>query len=280
MDITTADPQADADRALKAKHRAVWALGDYAAVAREVIPELGHVLVTAARVAPGDRVLDVASGTGNAALKAAHVGASVVSSDLTPELLEIGRSEAENEGIGLAFEQADAEALPYQDASFDVVMSCVGVMFAPHHAQAANELTRVLRPGGRLAMINWTPNGFVGQLFRTLSGFVPAPPAGAQPPPLWGDEGHVRELLSDKVADLSLERRDLHVDRFRTAEEFRDFFRDLYGPTAAAYRASEQNGRTAELDAAMIALAENHLDDGAMAWEYLLVTALRSTPVN
>lgn len=273
MDITTAVTQAEADRALKAKHRAVWALGDYAAVAREVIPELGHVIVSAAQVSPGDRMLDVASGTGNAALKAARAGAAVVASDLTPELLEVGRAEAEKEGIDLSFEQADAEALPYSDASFDVVLSCVGVMFAPHHAQAAYELTRVLRTGGRLALINWTPAGFVGQLFRTLGPFVPAPPAGVQPPPLWGDEGHVRELLEDRVTDLSMERRTLHVDRFATGEEFRDFFRDLYGPTASAYRAARENGRVAELDAAMIALAEQFLDAGAMDWEYLLVTA-------
>lgn len=273
MDITTADPQAEADRALKAKHRAVWALGDYSAVAREVIPELGQVLVDAAQVSSTDRVLDVASGTGNAALKAARIGASVVSSDLTPELLETGRAEAEREGIELAFEQADAEALPYPDASFDVVLSCVGVMFAPHHAKAANELTRVLRPGGRLALINWTPEGFVGQLFRTLRPFVPAPPADVQPPPLWGDERHVRELLADRVTSLSLERRELHVERFTTAVEFRDFFRDLYGPTAAAYRAAQANGRADELDAAMIALAERHLHAAAMDWEYLLATA-------
>lgn len=273
MDITTADSQTEADRALKAKHRAVWALGDYGAVAREVIPELGDVLVSAARVGPGDRVLDVAAGTGNAALKAARAGGSVVASDLTPELLEVGRAEAVANGIELTFEQADAELLPYPSRSYDVVLSCVGVMFAPHHSQAAQELTRVLRPGGRLALINWTPEGFVGQLFRTLKDFSPAPPAGVQPPPLWGDEAHVRELLADRVIDLSLERRKLHVDRFATAREFRDFFRDLYGPTATAYRAAEQAGRTAELDDAMLALADRHLDAGLMDWEYLLVTA-------
>lgn len=273
MATTTADPQADADRALKAKHRALWALGDYAAVARELIPDLGRVVVAAAQVKRGDRVLDVASGTGNAALKAAHVGASVVSSDLTPELLDVGREEAEKEGVDLAFEIADAEALPYPDASFDVVLSCVGVMFAPHHAKAAHELTRVLRPGGRLALINWTPSGFIGQLFQTLRPFVPSPPDGVQPPPLWGDEGHVRELLDGRVTDLSLERRYLHVDRFGSAEEFRDFFRDMYGPTAAAYRSAQEHGLVDELDAAMLALAESQLESRTMDWEYLLVTA-------
>jgi len=271
---TTADPQIEADRALKTKHRAIWALGDYSAVAREVIPELGRVLVAESRVGPGDRVLDVAAGTGNAAIEAARVGASVVASDLTPELLEIGRADAAAQGLDLVFEEADAEALPYADDAFDVVLSCVGVMFAPHHEQAAHELTRVLRPGGRLALINWTPEGFVGQLFATLKEFMPPPPAGVQPPPLWGDEEHVRALLGDRVDDLALERRPLTVDRFATGEQFRDFFRDFYGPTAAAYRAvGEDAARRRELDEALVALADRHLEDESMPWEYLLVTA-------
>lgn len=274
MDSITTDQQLDADRALKAKHRAVWALGDYSAVAREVIPELGRVLVAEARVSRGDRVLDIAAGTGNAAIEAARTGATVIASDLTPELLEIGRTDAARQGVDLTFEEADAEALPYADDSFDVVLSCVGVMFAPHHDQAARELARVVRPGGRLALINWTPEGFVGQLFATLKQFVPAPPAGVQPPPLWGDEDHVRELLVDRVTDLSMERRRLRVDRFATGEEFRDFFRDFYGPTAAAYRAvGDDDVRRGELDEALIALGQRHVEDGAMQWEYLLVTA-------
>ncbi|MGM7696952.1 class I SAM-dependent methyltransferase [Microbacterium sp. A84] len=274
MDITTTNPQAEADRALKAKHRAVWALGDYAAVAREVIPELGRLLVAAAQIKSGDRVLDVAAGTGNAAIQAARTGASVVASDLTPELLENARRDAAAHGIYLEFDEADAEALPYADDSFDVVLSCVGVMFAPHHDQAAHELTRVLRPSGRLALINWTPEGFVGELFATMRPFMPAPPAGVQPPPLWGDEAHVRDLLNDTVTDLAMERRPLEVDRFATGEEFRDFFRDFYGPTAAAYRSvAEDTAQLAALDAAIVALAERHLNDGVMIWEYLLITA-------
>ena len=274
MNTTTTDLQADADRALKAKHRVVWALGDYSAVAREVIPELGRVLVAESRIGPGDRVLDVAAGTGNASIEAARTGASVVASDLTPELLEIGRQDAARQGVELAFEEADAEALPYADDSFDAVLSCVGVMFAPHHEVAAGELTRVVRPDGRLALINWTPEGFVGQLFATLKKFVPAPPAGVQPPPLWGDEEHVRALLGDRVAELSTQRRQLSVDRFASGAEFRDFFRDFYGPTAAAYRGiGDDQQRRAELDDALADLGDRHLEDGRMDWEYLLVTA-------
>ncbi|WP_295101165.1 class I SAM-dependent methyltransferase [uncultured Microbacterium sp.] len=274
MNTTTTDLQADADRALKAKHRVVWALGDYSAVAREVIPELGRVLVAESRIGPGDRVLDVAAGTGNASIEAARTGASVVASDLTPELLEIGRQDAARQSVELAFEEADAEALPYADDSFDAVLSCVGVMFAPHHEVAAGELTRVVRADGRLALINWTSEGFVGQLFATLKKFVPAPPAGVQPPPLWGDEEHVRALLGDRVAELSTQRRQLSVDRFASGAEFRDFFRDFYGPTAAAYRGiGDDQQRRAELDDALADLGDRHLEDGRMDWEYLLVTA-------
>lgn len=271
---STTDLQTDADRALKAKHRIVWALGDYAAVAREVIPELGKVIVAESGVRAGDRVLDVAAGTGNASIEAARAGASVVASDLTPELLEIGRADAARQGVELTFEEADAEALPYADDSFDAVLSCVGVMFAPHHEVAAGELTRVVRPGGRLALINWTPEGFIGQLFATLKQFVPAPPAGVQPPPLWGGEDHVRELLGDRVTDLSMQRRRLSVDRFASGAAFRDFFRDFYGPTAAAYRGiGDDDERRGELDDALAALGDRHLEGGAMDWEYLLVTA-------
>src|SRR5688500_19125855 len=153
---TTTDP----DVALKAKHRAMWALGDYPAVAAEIIPELGDALVTACDVGPGDRVLDVGAGSGNAAIPAALAGATVIASDLTPDLLETGRQDAAKAGARLEWRQADAEALPFGDAEFDTVLSCVGVMFAPHHQASAEELVRVTRPGGTIGLLNWTPEGF------------------------------------------------------------------------------------------------------------------------
>ncbi len=268
----------DADRELKARHRAMWALGDYAAVAAEVIPVLGERLAEAAEVGPGQRVLDVAAGSGNAALPAARRGARVVASDLTPELLEAGRELAEAEGLELEWRQADAEALPFDDGSFDAVISCVGVMFAPHHQAAADELVRVLRPGGTLALIGWTPQGFVGELFGTMRPFVAPPPAGVSPPPLWGDEEHVRGLLGDRVAGVELRRESLRVDRFTRAQEFRDFFKHRYGPTVAAYRGlGDDADKLAALDEALDELAQGDLDDGGgtMAWEYLLLTARR-----
>ncbi|WP_380164062.1 class I SAM-dependent methyltransferase [Jannaschia sp. R86511] len=248
-------------------------------VAARVIPSLGPVLVAACDVAPGQRVLDVAAGTGNAALPAARAGAHVVATDLTPELLDTGRELARAEGLELDWRTADAEALPFDDGEFDTVMSCVGVMFAPHHREAATELVRVCRPGGRLGLLSWTPEGFVGQLFATMRPFAPAPPPGTQPPPLWGDAAHVADLLRDRVTDVVAERRELVVDCFATAEDFRDLFRAAYGPTVAVYRGlADDPVRTAALDRALVELGARHLTATAtgtpvMRWEYLLLTA-------
>jgi SAM-dependent methyltransferase len=269
----------EADRALKAKHRSMWASGNYAAVAAELIPSLGPVLVEAAGVRAGQRVLDVAAGTGNVAIPAALTGATVVASDLTPELLETGRRIAADRGTELEWTVGDAEALPFDDAEFDAVLSCVGVMFAPHHQAAADELVRVCRPGGTIALLNWTPEGFIGQLFAAMKPFVPPPPPGAQPPPLWGREEHVRELLGDRVTEIAARRATVTIDRFDTPEGFRDYFATNYGPTIAAYRVNADDPeRTAALDAALVDLARRE-DRGAgrtiLEWEYLLVTAQR-----
>src|SRR5262245_56149234 len=197
------------DSQIAAKHRTMWASGDYPKLAAELVAPLGPVLVEAIGVDPGDRVLDVATGTGNAAIPAAKTGASVVATDLVPELLEHGRALAAELGVELEWREANAHALPFSDNEFDVVMSCIGVMFAPFHQQAAGELVRATKPGGRIGLLNWTPEGHIGQLFATMKPYMPAPPPGAQPPPLWGREDHVRELLGDDVTDLVAERRTL-----------------------------------------------------------------------
>lgn len=274
----TAPNDLEADRALKTRHRAMWALGDYPAVAAEVIPALGPVLVDACGVKPGARVLDVAAGSGNAAIPAALAGADVIAGDLTPELFDAGRRVAEQRGAQLRWEQADAEALPYAEGAFDVVMSCVGVMFAPHHQAAADELVRVCRPGGTIGLISWTPEGFIGRMFAVMKPYAAPPPPGASPPPLWGDPEHVAKLLGDRVTDVEVRRATVRVDHFGSAEEFRDYFKANYGPTIAAYRnLADQPERAAELDEALAELARRHdLGWGAMDWEYLLVTARRA----
>jgi SAM-dependent methyltransferase len=275
---TTSTIDTTTDRALKAKHRAMWALGDYPAVAIDVIPELGPTLVAATGVRAGDRVLDVAAGTGNAAVPAALTGAEVVASDLTPELFVAGRQFAARNGVEITWEEGDAEALPYDDASFDVVLSCVGVMFAPHHQIAADELLRVCRPGGRIGLLSWTPTGFVGELFRTMKPYAPPPPPGAQPAPLWGDEDHVRALLGDRVTDVVAKRQTLTSDLFASPEAWKDYWKTVYGPTIAVYRYVGDNPQdVAALDADLTALATRY-DRGTgsttvMDWEYLLVTA-------
>lgn len=274
--MTEASDAAQVDRTLKARHRAMWALGDYQSVASHVIPQLGAVLVKECGVQRGDRVLDIAAGSGNAAIPAAMAGGDVVASDLTPELLEIGRHLATVRGATLEWREADAEHLPFADGEFDVVMSCVGIMFAPHHRPAAEEMLRVCRAGGTVGLINWTPQGFVGRMFATMKPYAPPPPPGAQPPPLWGDEEHVHELLGDAVTDVDATRRTVRVDRFTGPTDFREFFKACYGPTVAVYRAvADDPARVAELDAALDALAAEHTVDGVMEWEYLLLTAHR-----
>jgi len=270
---TTGTPE---DRALKAKHAALWASGNYPAVADEVVGGLGGILVQTVDVLPGQRVLDVAAGTGTAALPAARRGAAVTATDLTPELLEVGRVAAEDD-LDLTWQVADAEALPFEDGAFDVVLSCIGVMFAPHHQQAADELVRVCRPGGTIGLLSWTPEGFIGQLFATMKPYAPPPPPGASPAPLWGRADHVRELLGDRVDDLMARQQTLRVDRFADGSAFRDFMKRNYGPTLAVFRhLAQDQDRVEALDAELAALGDRFLDDGVMSWEYLLVTARRA----
>jgi ubiquinone/menaquinone biosynthesis C-methylase UbiE len=277
--MTTID--VEADRALKAKHRALWASGDYAAVAAELIPELGPELVRASGIRPGDRVLDVAAGSGNAAIPAAVAGAIVTASDLTPELFDAGRRAAGERAVQLEWIEADAEAMPFADNSFDVVMSCVGAMFAPHHQPTADELVRVVRSGGTIGMINWTPEGFIGNLFATMKPYAPPPPPGANPPPLWGDEDHVRKLFGDRVKGLTTRRQTVRMDHCATALEFREYWKRNYGPTIAAYRFNQdQRERVEALDRDFLRFLtkwDQATDPGRTAYdaEYLLVTAMK-----
>lgn len=264
-----------ADQDLAARHRALWALGDYRAIAEQIVAPLGPELVAAAGIGAGHRVLDVAAGTGNAAFPAAAAGAAVVASDLSPHLLEHGRRRAAQQGVQIDWREANAEALPFGDNEFDAVLSCIGVMFAPHHQQSADELVRVCRPGGTIGLISWTPEGFIGQMFATMKPYVPAPPPGVSPPPLWGNETHVRTLLGRRVTDVTTERRALRVDCFGDGAAFRDYFKTNYGPTIAAYRAlADAPERVAALDAELARLGDDALAGGAtMEWEYLLLTA-------
>ena len=220
----------------------------------------------------------MAAGTGNAAIPAAQTGASVVASDLCPELLEHGRVLAAERGVELDWREANAHALPFSENEFDVVMSCIGVMFAPFHQQAADELVRVTKLGGRIGLINWTPEGHIGQLFVAMKSYMPAPPPGAQPPPLWGQEDHVRALLGDRVTDVVTERRALTVDHFPDGAAFRDYFKAVYGPTIAAYRNIEGDAdRVAALDADIARIGDGFLAGGSsMEWEYLLLTARKA----
>lgn len=275
--MTPTTVPATADSRLKAMHRQMWASGDYTRVADVVIPTLGRNLVEASGIGPGDRVIDIGAGAGNASLPAARAGAVVVATDLTPELLDSGRARAEAEGLDLTWQVADAEALPFGDGEFDVAISTVGVMFAPHHQIAADEPLRVVRPGGRIAMANWTPAGFIGRMFAMMKPYAPPPPPGAQPPPLWGDADHVAGLFGERVRDVSAATALLAVDCFGSGEDFRDFFKAHYGPTIAIYRAiADDPDAVAALDSALAGLGRSQdTGDGRMDWEYLLWTGTR-----
>lgn len=272
------DYAAAVDRELENKHRTLWGRGDYPAIATDIVAPLGPILVSAAGVGPGIRVLDVAAGTGNAAIPAAATGADVVATDLVPELLQCGERRAASEGIELSWQPANAEDLPFADAEFDTVLSCIGVMFAPHHQRAADELIRVCRPGGTIGLISWTPQGFIGQMFSAMKPYVPAPPAGVSPPPLWGSESHVITLLDGAVEDVVAQHGSLVVDRFADGAAFRDYFKANYGPTIAAYaNIADAPEKVAAMDAALAELGDRALAGSkTMRWEYLLVTARKA----
>jgi ubiquinone/menaquinone biosynthesis C-methylase UbiE len=262
----------------KAAARAMWALGDYHRFARATVWDVGPVLVESCGVRPGMRVLDVAAGTGNVAIRAAEAGAEVVASDLTPEHFEAGRREARDRGVELDWIEADAEALPFEEASFDVVTSSFGAMFAPEHEAVARELLRVCRPGGTIGMANFTPEGLGGRFFGTLAPYIPPPEPGAQAPLLWGTDEHVQSLLGDHVSSLSLERR-TYVERAASPAAYRTLFEETFGPVIALRAAHGRDAeRAAALDADLAAFAESanrapHGQPAEYVYEYLLVVA-------
>ena len=268
-----------ADAELKARHRAMWASGDYPSMVETFLLPLGPRLVEASGIGPGMRVLDVAAGSGNASIPAAQAGAAVTASDLTPELFEAGRRRAQAAGVELDWVEGDAEHLPFDDGSFDVVISAIGAMFAPRHQAVADELVRVCAPGGTIGLLSWTPEGMIGALFRTMGPFAPPPPPGAQPPPLWGSDEHLRGLLGDRVDLRTVERDVLPVTAFERSRDYGEFFKQRYGPTIAARRNAERSGREAEFDAALDRFCDEWDRGGAgrahFEMEYLVAVGTR-----
>jgi ubiquinone/menaquinone biosynthesis C-methylase UbiE len=243
--------------AIKQRQKATWASGDYTIVGT-TLQIVGETLAEAVDIRSGERVLDVAAGNGNATLAAARRFADVTSTDYVQALLDKGRGRAAAEGLDVRFEVADAEALPYEAGSFDVALSTFGVMFAPDHASAARELIRVVRPGGRIGMANWTPEGFIGRLFKIIGTHV-APPAGVRSPALWGTEAHLVSLFGPRAKDIQVKRK-MFSFRYRSAAHFVQIFRDFYGPTHKAFGALDAGGQAA-LERDILALL-NELDIG------------------
>jgi SAM-dependent methyltransferase len=257
----------------------MWASGDYASMVETFLTPLGPRLVDAAGIQADQRVLDVAAGTGNAAIPAAARGADVVASDLTPELLVAGELRAAAAGVELEWAVADAEALPFESASFDVVMSAIGVMFAPYHQSAADELVRVCRPGGTVAVLSWTPDGMLGSLFKLMGKYAPTPPPGVQPPPLWGGEEHLSGLLDGRVEITHQERDVLDVTAFAEPRDYGEHFKTNYGPTITIRGNAVKEGRAAEFDLALDAFCEEwnlgNGDGARFEMEYLLTVGTR-----
>jgi len=249
---TVIDKPAPDFTTIKQRQQAIWASGDYATIGT-TLQIVGETLAEAADVRAGQSVLDVAAGNGNASLAAARRYAVVTSTDYVRALLDKGRARAEAEHLNMQFQLADAEALPFANASFDVVLSTFGVMFTPDHRRSAGEMLRVLRPGGRIALANWTPAGFIGRLFKVIGAHI-APPAGVQSPALWGSEPHIVELFGAQAAQIRCERRTFNF-RYFSAAHFVQVFRDLYGPTHKAFAALDTAGAQS-LERAMTTLLD------------------------
>lgn len=274
MNMHTETPTIDLAM-IKGRQQAAWGSGDYAIVGA-TLQIVGEMLCEAVDLRSNQRVLDVAAGNGNATLAAARRFADVVSTDYFAALLERGRERAEADRLAVTFQEADAEALPFEDASFDVVLSTFGVMFTPDQAKAASELLRVCRPGGKIGLANWTPEGFVGKLFKTIGKYVPPAP-GAKSPALWGTEAHLDTLFGAE-ATVTAECRNF-VFRYKSPEQFVEIFRNYYGPVLKAFAAIDPEARQA-LEADLLALIDeyNVAEDGTMVVpsEYLEIVLTRN----
>src|SRR3712207_6468123 len=271
----TMQDQAPSMDAIKERMHKVWTSGEYARIGNPLVL-IGELLCEAVDLRSGDRVLDVATGSGNTAISAARRFCEVTGMDLAPESIEHARRRAEAEGMDITFEVGDAEDLSYPDASFDVVVSTIGVMFCPHQEKAAAELLRVCRPGGKIGLASGTPEGFTGQMLKTVGKHVPPPP-GVKPPSLWGTEARLRELFGEGVSSLQATQRTYNF-RYPSAEHFVDWFRNYYGPTVRAFAALDPDGQNAlERDLKALIDERNTSSDGTMVVpsDYLEAVAVR-----
>jgi SAM-dependent methyltransferase len=273
--MITTQPHVDLT-AVKSRQQATWSSGDYAVIGT-TLSLTGELLCEAVELRPDQRVLDVAAGNGNATLAAARRWANVTSTDYVAALLERGRARAAAEGLPVTFQEADAEDLPFADSSFDVVLSIFGVMFTPRQEQAAQELLRVCRPGGKIGLASWTPEGFIGHVFRTIGKYIP-PPAGVKPPALWGTEQRLNELFDGGISELKIKKR-FFVFRYRSAEHFLEVFRTYYGPVLKAFAALDEAGQAGlahDLTEVLQRFNQGGAETLAVPSEYLEVVATRA----
>jgi SAM-dependent methyltransferase len=273
---TQTNPPAELDlNALKARQHGAWSSGDYAIVGT-TLQIVGEELCEALDIRAGQSVLDVAAGNGNATLAAARRWCQVTSTDYVPSLLERGRQRASADGLSVEFKEADAEALPFGDGAFDAVVSTFGVMFTPNQDRAASELARVCRSGGKIGLANWTPDGFIGQLFKTLGKYLP-PPAGAKSPALWGTKARIDEMFGAQARDIQITRRNF-VFRYRSPEHFIDIFKTYYGPVLKAFAAldaAKQDGLKRDMLALIATTNRSEDDTMVVPSEYLEVVVTK-----
>ena len=276
MSNATRNASVAGDRDYKAGVRRMWAMGDYATFAHELIWEVGPVIVEAAGIRSGHRVLDVAAGTGNVAIRAAQAGAEVVASDLTPEHFAAGQQLARRQGVEVKWVEGDAEALPFETGDFDVVTSCFGAIFAPKHQRVADELVRVCKPGGTIALANFTPEGVAADFFGVFGPYMPPPRQGDQSPMLWGSQSHVRDLLGARLSSLVLTPRS-YIERAASPVAYCEFIKRTFGPVVAIYSSlADRPAETATLDQAFLQFAERCNSGSAEGpaeyrYDYLLV---------